>query len=102
MRIPSKRDSLDAMQPLQDAVDRAAEHSGFSGVVRVDRSGGMEFCTSYGLADRAHEVPNTVETVFAIASGSKGLTALAVMSLAERGTLELGTAARSLLAMTCP
>ena len=102
MRIPSKRDSLNAMQPLQDAVDRAAEHSGFSGVVRVDRSGGMEFCTSYGLADRAHEVPNTVETVFAIASGSKGLTALAVMSLVERGTLELGTTARSLLGDDLP
>ena len=90
------------MQSLQDAVDRAAEHSGFSGVVRVDRLGAMEFCTAYGLADRAHEVPNTVETVFAIASGTKTLTALAVMSLVERGTLELGTTARSLLGDDLP
>lgn len=90
------------MQSLQDAVDRAAERTGFSGVVRVDRSGSMQFCTAYGLADRAHEVPNTVETVFAIASGSKGLTALAVMSLVEQGTLELGTTARSLLGGDLP
>ena len=90
------------MQSLQDAVDRAAEHTGFSGVVRVDRLGAMEFCTAYGLADRAHEVPNTVETVFAIASGTKTLTALAVMSLVERGTLELGTTARSLLGDDLP
>jgi len=90
------------MQSLQDAVARAAEHSGFSGVVRVDRSGGMEFCTAHGLADRAHEVPNTAETVFAIASGTKSLTALAVMSLVERGTLELGTTARSLLGDDLP
>jgi CubicO group peptidase (beta-lactamase class C family) len=83
-------------------VDSAAEHSGFSGVVRVDRLGGVEFCTAYGLADRAHEVPNTVETVFAIASGTKTLTALAVMILVERGTLELGTTARSLLGNDLP
>src|SRR6478735_5770050 len=78
------------MQALQDAVDEAAESSRFSGVVRVDRSGVVELCTAYGLADRAHEVPNTVDTVFAIASGTKGLTALAVMGLVERGTLALG------------
>ena len=90
------------MQSLQDAVDEAAEHSGFSGVVRVDRSGGLEFCAAYGLADRAHEVPNTVETEFAIASGAKTLTALAVMSLVERGSLELGTTARSLLGDDLP
>ena len=90
------------MDSLQDTVDRAAEHSGFSGVVRVDRLGGVELCTAYGLADRAHEVPNTVETVFAIASGTKTLTALAVMSLVERGTLELGTTARSLLGDDLP
>jgi CubicO group peptidase (beta-lactamase class C family) len=85
------------VESLQDAVDTTAERTGFSGVVRVDRSGDTVFRKAYGLADRAHEVPNMVETVFAIASGTKGLTALAVMSLVERGTLELGTTARSLL-----
>jgi len=86
----------------QDAVDGAADQSGFSGVVRVDRSGSMELCAAYGLADRAHQVPNTVETVFATASGAKTLTALAVMSLVERGALELGTTARSLLGDDLP
>ena len=90
------------MQPLQDAVDEAAERTGFSGVVRLDRLGETELSKAYGLADRAHEVPNTVETLFAIASGSKTLTALAVMSLVERGTLELGTSARSLLGNDLP
>jgi len=90
------------VQSLHDAVDAAAERSGFSGVVRVDRSGDMELCAAYGLADRAHEIPNTVATVFALASGAKTLTALAVMSLVERGTLELGTTARSLLGDDLP
>jgi CubicO group peptidase (beta-lactamase class C family) len=87
---------------LQEAVDRAAVDSGFSGVVRVDRSGSTELATAYGLADRAHGVPNTVETLFATASGAKTLTALAVMRLVERGTLGLGTTARSLLGDDLP
>lgn len=61
----------------------------------------MEFSAAYGFAARAHGVVNTVETLFATASGSKGLTALAVMGLVERGSLELATSARSLLGKTC-
>jgi CubicO group peptidase (beta-lactamase class C family) len=90
------------MQSLQDAVDGAAEQSGFSGVVRVDRENRMELGAAYGLADRAHEIPNTLETVFGVASGTKTLTALTVMGLVERGTLELGTTARSLLGDELP
>ena len=41
--------------------------------------------------------PNTVDTLFATASGTKGLTALTVMSLVERGELGLDTPARSVL-----
>ena len=90
------------MQPLQDAVDAATERTGFSGVVRVDRSGEIGLSTAYGFADRAHGVLNTVGTLFATASGSKGLTALMVMALVERGTLRLGTTARQLLGDDLP
>jgi len=83
-------------------VDGAAERTGFSGVVRIDRSGETEVFTAYGYADRAHGILNTVETLFATASGTKSLTALAVMSLVERGTLALGTTARSLLGEDLP
>ena len=90
------------MQSLQDAVDAAAERTEFCGVVQVDRSGETELRSAYGFADRAHRVANTVETQFAIASGSKGFTALAVMSLVERAILELSTTARSLLGEDLP
>jgi CubicO group peptidase (beta-lactamase class C family) len=90
------------MRSLKDEVDEAARRAGFSGAVRVDRSGHTELSAAYGFADRAHEIPNTVETQFATASGTKGLTALAVMRLVESGTLELGTTARSLLGDDLP
>ena len=90
------------MQSLQDAVDEAVQRTGFSGVVRVDRSGTTELAAAYGFADRAHRVPNGVGTRFAIASGAKTLTALVVMRLVERGVLELDTPARSLLGRDLP
>lgn len=90
------------MRSLEEVVDLEAESTGFSGVVRVDRSGATELVKAYGLADRAHQIPNTVDTVFATASGTKGFTALAVMSLAEDRTLELTSTARSVLGDDLP
>jgi CubicO group peptidase (beta-lactamase class C family) len=90
------------MQSLEMAVDEVAERTAFSGVVRVDRSGGIELVRAYGLADRGHAIPNTVDTRFPIASGSKGLTALAVVSLIEDGSLDLSTTARSMLGRDLP
>ncbi|MGZ4490177.1 MAG: serine hydrolase domain-containing protein [Nocardioidaceae bacterium] len=90
------------MQSLQEAVDGAAERTRFSGVVSLDHALDTEFCRAYGVADRSQGILNTVQTLFATASGSKGLTALAVMSLVERGTLALDMTARSLLGEDLP
>ncbi len=90
------------VQALHEAVDAAAVRTGFSGVVRVDRNGEPGFVSAHGFADRAHGIRNTVETQFGTASGTKGLTALAVMGLVERKTLGLDTTARSLLGDDLP
>ena len=75
---------------------------GLSGLIRVDLDGSLAVQRAYGLAHRGLGVPTTVDTQFAIASGSKGLTALAVMSLVERGELGLDTTARSVLGTDLP
>jgi CubicO group peptidase (beta-lactamase class C family) len=75
---------------------------GFSGVVRIDRAGEVQLAVAHGFAHRSLAVANTLDTQFAIASGAKGLTALAVMSLVEDGTLALSTTARSLLGRDLP
>jgi CubicO group peptidase (beta-lactamase class C family) len=87
---------------LQEAVDSIADANGFSGVVRVDRGDEIELAKAYGLAHRGYEISNTVDTQFAIASGTKGLTALAVVSLIEDGSLALSTTARSVLGQDLP
>ena len=90
------------MEELEHAVDSIAAEHGFSGVVRVDREDELELAKAYGLAHRGYEIPNTVDTQFAVASGSKGLTAVTVASLIEDGLLALSTTARSLLGTDLP
>ena len=85
------------MDRLKDGVDRIAHESGFSGAVRVDSSDRIELAEAYGLAHRGCGMANTIDTQFAIASGTKGLTALTVVSLIQDGVLDLSTPARSLL-----
>jgi CubicO group peptidase (beta-lactamase class C family) len=87
---------------IEQEVDQMATATSFSGVVRVDRGDETVVAKAYGLADRRWEIPNEVGTRFAIASGTKGLTALAVISLVQDGMLELSTTARSLLGGDLP
>lgn len=90
------------MPDFEGALDSLAATDRFSGVVRIDRRDDVLLAKAYGPAHRGHEIPNEVDTQFAIASGLKGLTALAVVSLVADGTLELSTPARSLLGDDLP
>jgi CubicO group peptidase (beta-lactamase class C family) len=71
-------------------------------VIRVDLGGGPTVQRAYGLAHRGLAVPTTVDSQFGIASGTKGITALSVMSLVEGGQLSLDTTARSVLGADLP
>ena len=102
-------ESLGRMEPLSDdssrlgdRIDAIVADEGLTGVVRVDLHGGVAYQRAYGMAHRGLGVPNTIDTQFAIASGSKTFTALAVMSLVEHGDLALDTTARSVLGDDLP
>lgn len=72
---------------LEDAITLQHEREPFSGVVSVREGGAVVFERAFGLAHRAERIPNTVGTRFAIASGTKTLTAIAVAQLVEQGRL---------------
>ena len=76
--------------------------TGFSGVAAIVDETSVRHAAAHGEADRAHAVPNTVDTRFAIASGTKGFTALTIMRLVETGVLELTTPVRSVLGADLP
>src|SRR4051812_32272369 len=90
------------MHPLLESVGQIAASTGFSGVIRVDRPDDASFARAYGLAHRGHGVPNMVDTRFGIASGTKGLTAVTVLTLIESEQLDLATTARSVLGEDLP
>lgn len=83
-------------------VERTAEESKFSGVVDVRRGDETIVCFAAGMADRRHRIPMTPSTRLAIASGTKGFTALAVMSLVTDGSLDLDVRVRTLLGDDLP
>ena len=89
-------------EDLAASVDRIAAETAFSGVVRVDVDGSCVLERAYGASDRSHAIANSPDTQLGIASGSKALTALAVMSLVEDGVLTTDTTARSLLGDDVP
>ena len=61
----------------------------FSGAVLIARDGVPIFRHAYGQADKAFDVPNRIDTKFAIHSMNKMFTGVAVMQLVEQGKLSL-------------
>jgi CubicO group peptidase (beta-lactamase class C family) len=87
---------------IDRVVADAIAGSAFSGAVRIDRNGETIVRVAHGDAHRAHGIPNRPDTRFGIASGTKGFTALTVVSLIAEGVLDLATTARSLLGDDLP
>ena len=87
---------------LTDAIARQHEREPFSGVVSVRERGDVVVEQGFGLAHRAERIPNTPATRFAIASGTKTLTAIAVAQLVERGRIAFDTRLAACLDVPLP
>lgn len=75
-----------------EEVARLAEATDFSGVISLTPlAAGAPLALAFGLAERGHRVPNTIETRFAMASGCKIFTAVAVGQLIDAGRIGLET-----------
>lgn len=73
---------------VADAADRLIP-AGFQGALLVARDGRTVLQRHYGYADVARRAPVTAATRFALGSGSKWLTSVAVLRLVEAGKLAL-------------
>ena len=81
---------------LRADLEALADSTDFSGALAVSRAGEPIVELARGYADRANGRPNALDTRFATASATKGLTALTVASLIESGELRGDTTLRSL------
>jgi len=68
--------------------DYAKQHD-FHGTIAVARHGKRTYARSFGLANLAFQVPNTVDTRYKIASITKLFTAVLILQLRDRGELDL-------------
>ncbi|PKQ25431.1 MAG: penicillin-binding protein [Actinobacteria bacterium HGW-Actinobacteria-4] len=73
--------------PIADAVHAQHARLPFTGVVHVATPDTTLVAEAFGMADRANKRPNTVDTRFPTASGTKIFTAVAVASLVDAGKL---------------
>jgi len=76
--------------------------SPFSGVVLVQAQGEAVFAKGYGWANRAEAMPNTINTRFAMASGCKTFTSVAVCQLVDQGLLAFETRLKDCLEIAFP
>jgi CubicO group peptidase (beta-lactamase class C family) len=93
---------IEQMNDLQRTIEDAIRTTGFSGIVHANLAPDIRFSAAYGMSDRAHQVPVTLDTIFSVASVTKSLTALVTMKLFEAGSLSLDTTARSILGPDLP
>ena len=87
---------------LVERIDAVIDASDLSGAVQVDVDGTTVVRRGVGMAHRHLGLSNTPDTLFAVASVTKGFTALTVVSLVESGELALDTTARSMLGDDLP
>lgn len=87
---------------LAERIDAIVEASELSGAVQVDVDDATIVRRGIGMAHRHLGLANTPDTLFGVASVTKGFTALTVMSLVESGELTLDTTARSILGDDLP
>jgi CubicO group peptidase (beta-lactamase class C family) len=86
----------DRRQVLSEKIAKTAEEASFSGVISIYENRESLFCRAFGYRDIENKLPNTTETLFGIASGTKLFTALGIGVLIDRGVLTLDTSVGSL------
>lgn len=84
---------------LERAIAKQHEKSPFSGVIWVKEQSKIVFAKSYGLANRSEAIPNTLNTRFATASGTKTFTSAAICQLVEKNLLTFDTLLKDCLSI---
>src|SRR5262245_36484575 len=77
-------DDAAVAKDLDAFLERAVAADEFSGAVLLARNDQVVFEKAYGLANKATNTPNNIDTKFNIGSMNKMFTAIAIAQLAER------------------
>jgi Beta-lactamase len=87
--FPSRGTDAELVAALRKRLEDQTAAGRFSGDILVAKDGKPFFEEAYGLSDREHRVPKTLQTRFRIGSMNKMFTAVAVLQLAQAHKLGL-------------
>lgn len=76
---------------MKEKIEEIAQQDGFSGVISIRSGKGELYQNAFGFRDIKNKLPNTLDTKFGIASGTKCFTALGIGKLIVQGALSLST-----------
>ena len=77
-----------SLRPYDEFVKQQAARDQFSGTVLIAHRGRPVLARSYGMANKAHALPNRLDTIFSLASMGKIFTGIAVGQLAAKGKID--------------
>ena len=80
-----KLNEREIVREIKTFIEKLAAADAFSGTVLLAKDGKPIFKTVHGLASKAYNVPNRLDTKLNIASITKMFTAVAIAQLAEQG-----------------
>ena len=95
--VKASMSAAELSREVDEYVGKLTADGVFSGALLVARDGAPVFQKGYGFADRANQVPNTVETRFNLGSINKKFTEIAIRQLAAEGKLALSDTIGKLL-----
>jgi D-alanyl-D-alanine carboxypeptidase len=87
----TKMSEADAVKEIERHVAKAAADDRFSGVALVAKGDRVIFNKAYGLADKANNIPNNLDTKFNLGSMNKMFTSVAIAQLVQAGKLSYDT-----------
>jgi CubicO group peptidase (beta-lactamase class C family) len=79
----------DTAARIDEYLTGLAKQNRFSGSILAARDGKVVLSKGYGMANLEHDVPNTPQTKFRLASVTKQFTGTAIVMLRERGRLQV-------------
>src|SRR5262249_40665744 len=82
--------SIDGLKRIDNFFDREIKQNRVPGaVIAIARDGKLVYLKAYGYRDRDKGLPMEIDTIFGLASMTKVMTAVGVLSLTEQGKLPL-------------
>jgi D-alanyl-D-alanine carboxypeptidase len=86
---PSAANDDDIAGKIRQHIASLHGDDAFSGAILIAHQSNIVFEQAWGLADTAHQIPNTIDMQFCLGSMNKMFTAVAILQLVQQGKLAL-------------